>query len=78
MKKAILIGLVLLTTALAWAGYVGGYYKGDGTYVQSYYRTTARDNYSYYQNHNSYTRKYRTDYYRNNPTNRQYNVHGGY
>lgn len=41
--------------------YVSGYYKKNGTYVESYYRTksnsTTKDNFSYYGNLNPYTKK---------------------
>jgi hypothetical protein len=58
--KRIVIGLVLLSIMLpAFADHVSGYYRSNGTYVQSYERSspnyTQRDNYSTKGNYNSYT-----------------------
>ena len=51
MKKLIVLTVftLLLTTCLAFAGYVKGYYRKDGTYVQGHYRSNPNsiksDNY---------------------------------
>ncbi|MFC1477898.1 hypothetical protein ACFL57_00375 [Candidatus Margulisiibacteriota bacterium] len=76
MKKAILICLILLTTVLAWAGYVGGYYRSNGTYVQSRYKHTIRDNYLYYKNYNPQTGAYGAKYYRKNSIGKYYTSYG--
>ena len=78
MFKKIFLALlfVLLTVSLAWAGYVKGYTRKDGTYVSGYNRSdsnyTVRDNYSYKGNYNPYTGRQGTNYYRNNPTSQYY------
>ncbi len=77
MRK-ILVGflILLLLVSSAFAGYVRGYYRSDGTYVRGYYRTdpnyTVRDNYSYKGNYNPHTGNYGTNYYRNNKTSEYY------
>jgi len=51
MLKAIILGFIILGTNLMADVHVNGYYKSNGTYVDSYYRTspnsTVTDNYSY-------------------------------
>jgi hypothetical protein len=51
--------------------HVNGYYKKDGTYVQSHYRTspnnTVMDNWSTYPNVNPYTGNVGTRIYYNQP-----------
>ena len=52
MKKIILIALVALgLNSMASDVYVNGYYKSNGTYVDSYHRSspndTVTDNYGY-------------------------------
>lgn len=60
MKK-ILIALVLLSGLIVQARdvYVNGYYRSNGTYVDSHYRSvpnnTTFDNYSTRGNYNPYT-----------------------
>jgi len=77
MKKIVcfLIALVFVCS-LAFAGQVRGYYRKDGTYVNSYQRSnpdsTVRNNYDYKGNTNPYTGKTGTNYYRNNPTSEYY------
>ena len=40
MRKLFLVlPLLLVTTSLAYAGYVRGYTRSDGTYVHGYYRS---------------------------------------
>lgn len=77
MKKILLALLMLVfTTSLAYAGYVRGYTRSDGTVVQGYYRSdannTVRDNYSYEGNTNPYTGVEGHNHYRNNPTSEYY------
>ena len=78
MKKIVLLILALLTfvQTTCLAGYVHGYTRRDGTYVQGYYRSeannTVRDNYSYSGNTNPYTGEVGTNKYRNNPTSEWY------
>ena len=58
------IGAFLLGTPTAFAGYVNGYYRSNGTYVNGYYRSDANaykyDNYSFKGNWND---AYNTSYY---------------
>jgi len=65
MKKIFIAALlVLFTTSLAYAGYVRGYTRSDGTYVRGYYRSDP-DQYKW----NNYgPSKSSSDYY--NPYNR--------
>lgn len=76
MKKIFLLGILLISILTANAQvnprstYVNGYYKTNGTYVDSYNRTTPNktinDNYSTYPNVNPYTGKQgsiKPDYY---------------
>ena len=56
--------------------YVSGYYRSDGTYVKSHYRSspnsTVTDNWSYKGNINPYTGKVGTNKYSDNPTSGYY------
>ena len=69
--------ILFLFSTLCFAGRVRGYFRSDGTYVQSYYRTdpneTVTDNYSYKGNYNPYTGKIGTNYYRHSPSSEYYN-----
>jgi len=55
MKKLVLVLLALATYATADV-YVNGYYRNDGTYVGSHYRSDpngiVEDNYSYKKSNN--------------------------
>ena len=68
--------LIFVFSSIAYAGWVRGYTRKDGTYVQGHYRSnpnpTVKDNYSYKDNINPYTGKQGTDYYRDNPTSDYY------
>jgi hypothetical protein len=62
MKKTLIFAIVvsLLTLSnMAYAGYVRGHYRSNGTYVQGYHRSnpngTTLDNYSTKGNYNPYT-----------------------
>ena len=77
MKKILLVLLIaIFTTSLAYAGYVRGYTRSDGTVVQGYYRSdannTVRDNYSYEGNTNPHTGVEGQNHYRDNPTSEYY------
>ena len=78
MKKVFLliVSFLLLASTLAFAGYVQGYTRKDGTYVQGHYRSdpnsTVKDNYSYKGNDNPYTGKKGTDYYRDDSSSDYY------
>ena len=81
MKKLILLVLALCLVAnLAYAEYVSGYQRKDGTYVSGYNRSdrnsTVRDNYSYKVNTNPHTGQVGNNYYRNNPTSAYYGTSG--
>ena len=57
---SIILILMLFMTSFVYADvYVKGYYRGNGTFVQPYYRaspdSTSNDNYSTYPNINPYT-----------------------
>jgi hypothetical protein len=77
MKKMFLaISLMFLLCSSAFAGYVSGYYRSNGTYVNGYQRSepnyTVRDNYSYKGNYNPYTGSTGRNYYRSNPSSDYY------
>ena len=77
MKKILFaLTMVLLSASLAYAGWVNGYTRKDGTYVSGYNRSdpnnTVTDNYSYKGNTNPYTGEQGTNYYRDNPTSQYY------
>lgn len=59
LKRTLLIIAIGLTAQSAFAEFVQGHYRANGTYVQGYNRSdangTARDNYSYQGNTNPYT-----------------------
>ena len=59
---ALVVFLISTATMSFSDEYVNGYYRSNGTYVSSYYRTspnsTTSDNYSYQGNYNPYTGKY--------------------
>lgn len=84
MKKFLLIILTsLFSFFYSFADeYVNGYYKQNGTYVNGYYRSeknnTVRDNFSYYNNTNPYTKQKGTNKYRNNPTSGYYKTNNIY
>lgn len=77
MKRLVVsLFLLLAIAAPSFAGYVSGYSRGNGTYVQSYYRSdynnTVRDNYSYYGNTNPYTGSSGSNYYRGSKSSEYY------
>mgnify|MGYP003392800953 CR=1 FL=1 len=78
MRKKLLLVLAVLFTAVSmcYAGWVSGYTRSDGTYVNSYYRSdpngTVTDNYSYKGNYNPYTGQEGTNYYRHSPSSEYY------
>ena len=81
MKKFILLTLALcLFATTAFAGWVNGYTRKNGTYVSGYNRSdsngTVRDNYSYKGNKNPYTGKTGSNYYRDNPTSEYFGTSG--
>jgi len=55
----LLLAIVFLSSSIAQATYVNGYYKKNGTYVQPHYRSNADsnpwNNYSTQGNTNPYT-----------------------
>jgi hypothetical protein len=59
MKKLVLAIAIASVSIPVFAGYVQGYMRSDGTYVQGYYRTnpdnTVTNNYDYKGNVNPYT-----------------------
>ena len=74
--QTLLLSLALLISFSSIAGYVNGYYKSNGTYVQPYYRSdsnsTVTDNYSYYGNTNPYTGSVGTNKYYDSPSSDYY------
>ena len=77
MKKVVLFFVALaLLCSTAWAGWVSGHTRSDGTWVQPYYRSnpnnTVRDNYDYKGNVNPYTGDTGSNYYRNKPSSEYY------
>lgn len=81
MLKALLVVVLLLISTNSFAGRVNGYYRSNGTYVQSYNRSnadsTVQDNYSYKGNVNPYTGSVGQNYYRNSPTSQYYGSTSG-
>jgi len=79
MKKllALLIVCGMLFSTTAFAEYVSGHYRKNGTYVNGYNRSdrndTVRDNYSYAGNTNPYTGATGSNYYRNDRSSEYYN-----
>jgi hypothetical protein len=72
--KFILVGLVAVVVSIFTfsgvdAASVRGYFKSNGTYVNSYYRSSPDvyrfNNYSYYGNYNPYSGKIGTNRYSN-------------
>lgn len=59
MKKLLILLLLITFVTPAYAEYVRGYYKSNGTYVNGYNRTradyTKLNNYSTQGNYNPYT-----------------------
>ncbi len=77
MKRIIAFVLVLLFLAsTAYAGWVNGYTRRDGTVVQGYNRSdsnsTVTDNYSFKGNTNPYTGEEGHNYNRNSPSSPYY------
>ena len=77
MKKILIIALALsLICSNAFAGWVNGYTRSNGTKVQGYNRSnansTVRDNYSYKGNTNPHTGSTGSNYYRNNRSSEYY------
>ena len=74
MKKILAFALLFLCLAqvAAFAEYVNGYTKRNGTYVAGYNRSnadsTVQNNYSYAGNTNPYTGATGTNHYRNSPS----------
>jgi len=69
MRKVIfLLFFLFFSINIAYAGYVKGYTKKDGTYISPYYRSnsnnTVQDNYSYKGNKNPHTGVTGSNYYR--------------
>ena len=81
MKKLLLAVLaVVMMCSFAYADWVNGYTKSNGTYVSGYNRSspnsTVQDNYSYKGNTNPYTGQQGTNYNRDNPTSAYYGTSG--
>ena len=82
MRKFILCLFILATITPAFAEYVNGYYKSNGTYVNGYNRTspnsTKFDNYSTKGNYNPYTQQkgYVNPYNSYNSYNSNYSSNG--
>ena len=61
MKKVVFFVLLFVSINMFADQYVNGYYKSNGTYVDSYMKSspnsTKSDNFSTYGNVNPYTRK---------------------
>jgi hypothetical protein len=76
IKTLLAASILILFTSTAFAEWVNGYTRQNGTYVQGYHRSspnsTVRDNYSYKGNANPYTGSIGSDYYRDNPTSEYY------
>lgn len=84
---AVLLSLVILAAVSAPVAsadeWVNGYFRGDGTYVQGYYRSSPDgipyNNYSYRGNVNPYTGSIGTKSYDPSyPSYRSYGSYGGY
>lgn len=77
MKRLLIAALFLVVLcSSAFAGWVNGYSRRDGTYVQGHQRSdandTVRDNYSYAGNTNPYTGERGSNYYRNDSSSEYY------
>lgn len=78
--KPLMIALVAVAAmapvTAAHAGYVNGYTRSDGTYVQGYQRSapdsTVTNNYGYRGNTNPYTGQTGSNSYRNSPSSQYY------
>lgn len=62
MRKVLIVLLLLLiSSTMAYADYVSGYQRNNGTYVRGYYKSSPdsfkQNNYSYKGNTNPYTGK---------------------
>ena len=79
--KTLILSLALLASFSSVAGYVNGYTKSNGTYVQPYYRSdsdnTVKNNYSYSGNTNPYTGSVGTNKYYDNPSSDYYKPTSG-
>jgi len=81
MKKLLIVimvfGLIITTTGSAFAGWVSGYTRNNGTYVAPYNRSnpngTVTDNWSFKGNYNPFTGRQGTNYFRNSPSSPYYN-----
>jgi len=79
MLKVLGIGLVLSTIFVGslFAVQVNGYFKSNGTYVESYQRSapnnTVTDNYSYKGNTNPYSGTIGTNKYQSSPSSNFFN-----
>ena len=86
MKKIIAIifaaALFAASTGDAFAEYVRGYTKKNGTYVSGYQRSdsnsTVTDNYSFKGNTNPYTGQTGSNYYRNDASSPYYEGSNGF
>ena len=78
MKRVIgfIAFLILALQISAFAGYVNGYTRSNGTYVHGYNRSdsdsTVTNNYSYAGNTNPYTGAVGHNYYRHSPSSQYY------
>jgi|SaaInlStandDraft_2_1057019.scaffolds.fasta_scaffold07326_9 hypothetical protein len=76
MKKILFLVTVIAFSSQVAAGWVNGYTKSNGTYVQGYNRSdsnnTVRDNYSYKGNTNPYTGAKGGNYNRDSPSSGYY------
>lgn len=79
MLSLICFILIIAFTTFAFAEWVSGYYRSNGTYVKPYYRSdrnsTVTDNYSFKGNYNPYTGRKGTNYYRSSPSSPYYDPH---
>lgn len=77
MNKFILIAGLSLLSSAAFAEHVNGYYRSNGTYVNSYERSdrnnTVTDNYSFKGNTNPYTGAVGNNYERHDTTSPYFN-----
>ena len=78
MRKilAFFVFLMMALQVSAFAGYVRGYTRSNGTYVSGYNRSsgngTVTDNYSFVGNTNPYTGSTGTNYYRHDSSSPYY------
>ncbi len=75
--KILIFSFFIIFSTQTLSGWVNGYTKSNGTYVQGHYRSdsnnTVRDNYSYKDNTNPYTGSTGTNKYYNSPSSEYYN-----